>query len=155
MAESDDQEFVDYATSTHDVRVTGERHVTDFECAHGKIQFLRSQRFDMVLTAGRIALATTDRDGHSLYPDSAPALERIYKQMRRWLQARYSNRLVCYSEFFPVGQRKVQGARMFWLGPHAASWLTAEPHAVLRQFRDGRVIFDFETRYDATVVNQR
>jgi hypothetical protein len=152
MAEKDEEEFVDYATLTHSIRVTGEGHITDFQGSHGDIQFLRSQRLGSVLIAGRIALATTDLDGHSVYPDSAPALERIYKQMRRWLQTRYCNRLVCYSEFFPVGQRKVQPARMFWLGPHAQRWLETEPLAVLRQFRDGRVIFDLETRYDTTVV---
>ncbi|MEW6305801.1 MAG: hypothetical protein AB1705_20170 [Verrucomicrobiota bacterium] len=152
MAERDDEEFVDYATRTHSIRVTGDGSIADFQCSHGDIQFLRSQRFGGILTAGRIALATTDLDGHGLYPDSASALVRIYKQMRRWLQTRYCNRLVCYSEFFPVGQRKVQPARMFWLGPHAKSWLEKEPDSVLRQFRDGRVIFDLETRYDTTVV---
>lgn len=152
MTEGDEQEFVEYVTRTHGVSVTGEGHIADFECAHGRIQFLRSQRFDLVLTAGRIALATTDRDGHSLCPDSAPALERIYKQMRRWLQTRYNNRLVCYSEFFPVGLRKVQPARMFWLGPQAQRWLDTEPHALLRQFRDGRVVFVLETEYETPVV---
>ena len=154
MASQDEREFVVHATSVHQLHVTGDTHIVSLRCSFGDIQFERSQQFDSILTAGRVALATTGLDRESLVPsDTAPHLERVYRQLRRWLQTRYNNDLVCYSEFFPVGQRKVDRVRSFWLGPHAQQWLETSAGAVLRQFRTGRVIFDFAHKHQTATPN--
>jgi hypothetical protein len=141
MTPDDEAEFLAHAASTYQLGVTGTGLVCSLGASSGFIQYETSERFDLLLTAGRIALTTTGLDREPLFqPESAAVLERAYKGLRRWLQARYTNDLVGYSEFFPVGQRKVAPVRYFWLGPHARAWLLHHPGAVLRQFRTGRVV---------------
>ncbi len=141
MASEDEAEFLAHATAAHSLTVSGEGHIAALTCSLGSIQFLRSQRFDSTLTAGRIALATTGLDKESLVPESASELERIYRQLRRWLQKRCTNDLVAYSESLSPEQRKVVRYPSFWLAPHARSWLLNHSDAVLRQFRTGAVVF--------------
>ena len=142
MMPDDEAEFLAHAASTYHLGVTGTGFVRSLSGSSGSIQYEPGERFDSLVTAGRIALATTGLDREPLFqPESAAVLERAYRGLRRWLQARYINDLVCYSEFFPVGQRKVSPARSFWLGPHARAWLLHHPGAVLRQFRTGAVVF--------------
>jgi hypothetical protein len=141
MASEDEAEFLAHATTAHPLAISGEGHIAALTCSLGSIQFLRSQRFGSMLTAGRIAIATTGLDGESLVPESDSELERIYRQLRRWLQKRYTNDLVAYSEAFPAGQRKVVRYPSFWLAPHARNWVLSHSDAVLRQFRTGAVVF--------------
>lgn len=141
MAPEDEAEFLAHATTAHPLTVSGESHIAALTCSLGSIQFLRSQRFGSTLTAGRIALATTGLDGENLVPESASELERIYRQLRRWLQKRYTNDLLAYNESLSPEQRKVVQYPSFWLAPHARSWLLNHSDAVLRQFRTGAVVF--------------
>lgn len=141
MAPEDEAEFLAHATTAHPLTVSGEGHIAALTCSLGSIQFLRSQRFDSTLTAGRIALATTGLDGESLVPESASELERLYRQLRRWLQKRYTNDLVAFNESFPPEHRKTVRYPSVWLAPHARSWLVSHSDAELRQFHTGFVVF--------------
>jgi hypothetical protein len=141
MASEDEVEFLAHASTAHPLAISGDGHISALTCSLGSIQFIRSQRFGGTLTAGRVALATTGLDGESLFPASASELERIYRQLRRWLQKRYTNDLVAYSESLPPEQRKVVRYPSFWLAPYARSCLLSHSDAVLRQFRIGAVLF--------------
>ncbi len=141
MSAEDEAEFIAHATTAHPLNLSSEGTISALFCSHGSIQFLRSQRYGSTLTAGRIALATTGLDGECLFPDTAPSLERIYRQLRRWLQKHYTNDLVAYSEALPLERRKVVRYPSFWLAPHARSWLLSHADAVLRQFLTGTVVF--------------
>jgi hypothetical protein len=153
MDPEDEAEFLAHATTAHPLTVTGDCDIAALTCSLGSIQFLRSQRFDCTLTAGRIALATTGLDGESLVPESASELERIYRQLRRWLQKRYTNDLVAYSESLPPEKRKVVRYPSFWLAPHARSWLLNHSDAVLRQFRNGTVVFTPSSSHATGIVS--
>ncbi len=141
MCAEDEAEFITHATTSHPITYTCEGRIAAFDSPLGSIQFLRSYLHGSILTAGRIALATTGLSGECLFPGTAPELERIYRQLRRWLQKHYTNDLVAYSEAFPIGQRKVVRYPSFWLGPHSRTWLLTHPGAVLRQFHTGAVVF--------------
>ena len=141
MSSEDEAEFLAHATTAHPLTVSGQGHIAALTCSIGSIQFLRSQRFDSTLTAGRIALETTGLDSDSLVAESNLELERIYRQLRRWLQKRYTNDLVAYNESLPPDQRTVVRYPRFWLAPYARSWLLNHSNAVLRQFRTGTVVF--------------
>ena len=143
MRPEDERVFLEFATGDLNLRFAGSGSIASLESDFGSIQFLRSEQFGMTLTSGRIAIATT---GFSLEYDSvnAPKLEKAYSTLRRWVQARYSNKLVCYSEYFPEGQRVTNKTRVFWLGPHEKGWLQTEPTSELRQFHTGAVVFKIE-----------
>lgn len=142
MSSQDESQFVAHATSTDSITVTGNGAIAALTSPFGSIQFCRSELFGSTLTAGRIALATTGLDGEPLLPvDNASSLERIYKQLRRWLQTRYTNDLVAYNESFPPEQRKVVRYPSIWLGPDARNWISSHADAKLRQFRTGHVVF--------------
>ena len=142
MSVQDEREFVEQAASAHSLAVAGEGHAAALIGPLGPIQFLRSELFGSTLTAGRIALATVGLDGEPLLSEeAAPRLERIFRQLRRWLQTRYTNDLVAFSEALPPEQRKVIRYPSFWLGPDARRWHSTHPDATLRQFRTGAVVF--------------
>ena len=103
------------------------------------IQYLHSEQKDSTLSAGRIAIATTDKAGEATYPNFAAA-ESAYKKLRAWLRKNYNNNLVGYSEYFPLESRVVMVTKNFWLGPHAAKWHEFQ-NGTLRQFHSGAVVF--------------
>ena len=141
MSREDEAAFVAHATTAHSLVVNGDGVVAVLECSLGSIQLLRSVRFGDTLTAGRIALATTGLDGENPVQESASELERIYRQLCRWMKKHYTNDLVAYSESLPPDQRKIIRYPNFWLGPHARSWLLSHTGAALRQFLTGAVVF--------------
>lgn len=142
MSVQDEREFIEHAASTHSLAVAGRGHVAALTGPLGSIQFLRSELIGSTLTAGRIALATVGLDVEPLLSEgAAPRLERIFRQLRHWLQTRYTNDLVAFSEALPPEQRKVIRYPSFWLGPDARRWLLSHPDATLRQFRTVAVIF--------------
>ena len=146
MHPEDEAEFLAHASARHALSVVGEGGSACLVGPQGSVQFLRSHLSETAISAGRIAIATTGLDGECLFPETSEELERAYRELRRWLQKRYSNDLVCFNECAPLEQRVVAPCRNVWLGPHTLHWLETMPGANLRQFIDGPVIFSPASR---------
>ena len=146
MFPEDETEFLDYATREVRLRLGGDGRITySLEAHGGEIQFARSARFDLTLTEGGIALATTSHEGeYYISQQAAKKIEADYNRLRRWLKARYTNKLVSYAEYIPLTERAPSPTRQHWLGPHAREWLRSNPDATLRQAKGYRVVFKLE-----------
>ena len=99
-----------------------------------------------VLTAGRIALATDAFAAPARPEIEIKALESLYRKLRRWIQARYTNQLACFATNMPEHERQILPVRILWLGPSARRWLDTNSEAALRQFRGGSAAFVLEHR---------
>jgi hypothetical protein len=146
MNTDDEAEFLKFASGSLGLQVTPGTHHSFLQCPSGQIGFERCRSNGNTLISGRIALATTDRGGFCEDPANAAQIERVYKQLRRWLQKVCTNDLVCYNDCMPEHERKTIRVPMFWIGPKARIWLLENPHAELRQFTTGAVVFDIESR---------
>jgi hypothetical protein len=135
MALEDEVEFLDFARSKFGLSADDQWLVSP-TCPREGIQFLRSQRFGEELTAGRISLAT-HYGGVTRFTDEAPVLEKTYLALRRYIQKNFSNKLAAFKD----GERSKFTYRNLWLGPHAHTWLIAQPEGLLKQGRGSRSNF--------------
>jgi hypothetical protein len=114
------------------------------ENSYHTIQFLRSgfQFGEPFLFEGRIAIATTGKDG--MYSDeaTAPSVERRFKSLRRFLQKSYTNGVIIWQDLSAPRSKTdpLKPAKNLWVGPHALQWLRQDPtNRWVQQFRFGRV----------------
>lgn len=140
MQRAHEQAFLRHARA-FGLGLVGEDWICELQSGHGNIQFLRSRLFETTLTAGRIAVAS----------ESAPRC-RSYRNLRRWVQTRYNNDVVCYGQNEPPAERRVLAIRRMWLGPHAEAWLRETPGAQLRQVKGASVVVALGHRVDADAV---
>ena len=106
-------------------------------CFDGFIQYQRSQLMEGVLSAGRIAIATTDLNGNTNFSNSKE-IEVIYKKLRRWLKKRCINSLVCFNEQFD--NTTLQPVKTLWVAPSALD-RCKNGKVKLKQFHSGFVVF--------------
>ena len=135
MHPDDEVRFVSWVTPTADVDL-GRGHVTYLRGRHalavetGSIQFWRSQLQGVVLTEGRIALATT---GFGLEEELPLALvtesEALFSQLKRQIKKDYINGLVrWWNPLLPTGPTNPTNLdRAVWLGPAALRWWKSAP----------------------------
>ena len=114
MAKEDEVAFLRFAAEKYGLSLH-DHWLKSSTCPAGGIQFLPSRRFGEDLTAGRIALATVDLGGKSLFSTEAPELEKTYRALRRYIQKNFSNKLAAYTD----GQKSKYTYRDLWLGPCA------------------------------------
>jgi hypothetical protein len=130
MATADERDFEDFVASIEGVRLVP-GVASDWLVVGGEeIQYQRSERVGHAVAIGRIAILT------GAGPRNLPLpVERVYKQLRRWLRSRFFNNLCV----FDVGDpRSYAPIRTVWLGPEASK-LSAAGTVELRQFLSGPV----------------
>jgi hypothetical protein len=107
------------------------------------IQFLRSLVADDRIKDGRIAIATSEKD------DGCPQnVERRYKTLSKYIKKRYRNSVIQWQNLnAPLvlatesrSENPSEPDNSLWIGPHAMSWLQADPSHVVGQTAKGPVV---------------
>ncbi len=137
MNQEDHTAFDEHILSIEGVSIKLGEHFDEVCLDDGFIQYERSQFINGVLTAGRIAIASTDLEGCSNI-SSHEEIESLYKKLRRWLKKKSHNKLVCYNE--KLKEPTTQPIKNFWLAPSAEVELK-ESGVKLKQFESGNVAF--------------
>ncbi len=137
MSQEDHAGFDEHLRSLDGVSVERGKNFDEILYSDGSIQYERSQLLDGVLTAGRIAIATTDLDGNFNFT-AHDEIETIYKKLRNWLKKRSMNNLVCFNE--NSQDRVTQATKNFWLA-NGAELSHKEQGIRLKQFYTGNVAF--------------
>jgi len=105
------------------------------------IQFLRSgfQHGEPFLFEGRIAVATTSKEGETIHVDTAPTIEGRFKSLKKLIQKQYSNKVLIWQNIsLPRSATNPSKAGSnTWVGPHALRWLNEDPNnRWVQQFRN-------------------
>jgi hypothetical protein len=110
------------------------------DCHESQIQWLRGTLDGAILTAGRIAVATTNLENAVNDTSTQVAVEALYKALRIWIKKRYRNGLVATSDNAPIGPTNPsKPISSMWVGPAACSWLERAREHTFRQFPGGGV----------------
>jgi hypothetical protein len=148
LAEIDDDYCIIWSTS--DIAKLKAEYIPscdDWYCRseYATIQFLRSEIDELIITEGRIAVATIrSRD----YPESsAKSLEKRYGKLRNYIKKSFSNSIVQWrNPTFPYAaagpNRSANPSKpdpQVWVGPHALRWLRERPDRRIKQFRQSNV----------------
>ena len=112
---------------------------------YATIQFLRSEIDEMVITEGRIAVASNPQDDFSA--SSAKSLEKRFSNLRKYLQKNYSNSIIQWrnpvAPYVPAGPNRSANPSkpdpQVWVGPNALRWLRERPDRKIKQMRQSLV----------------
>lgn len=137
MSQEDHKFFDEYILSIEEPTIEHGNHFDEIQLLDGSIQYERSQLDNDVLTAGRIAIATTDLEGNYNFT-SHKEIESLYKKLRSWLKKRSVNNLVCFNE--KAEESATQKVNNFWVSTGAET-IVKEKGIKLKQFESGNVAF--------------
>lgn len=112
MSLEDHVAFDEHIRSLPDICLEHRELYDEIIVSDGFIQYQRSKLINGVLTAGRIAIATTDLSGEYSFA-SYQEVETVYQKLRNWLKKRSINTLVCFKE--NMGENSTQPINNFWL----------------------------------------
>ena len=112
MSDSDHAEFDEFILSFPGVTIKTGKSYDEIILLDGFVQYDRSNLSDGILTSGRIAIATTDLDGNLNFT-SDKEIEHLYKELRKWLKKKSTNKLACFNE--KMGESTLQPTKNFWL----------------------------------------
>lgn len=109
------------------------------------IQFLRSEMDQMVITEGRIAVATNPK--HAFLASSVKRLEKRYSNLRKYLRKNYSNSILQWrnpvAPYAPAGPNRSANPSkpdpQVWVGPNALRWLRERPDRTIKPMRQSIV----------------
>ena len=137
MNQDDHAAFDDHLYNIDGVSIRKGAHFDEILFNDGFIQYKRSFLEDGILTAGRIAIASTGLEGSYNF-SSHEGVESLYRKLRGWLKKRSINALVCYNE--RSENPEPQAVKNFWLVTGAESALNKSA-IKLKQFKSGNVVF--------------
>lgn len=114
------------------------------------IQFLRCSIKDDVISDGRIAVSTWDAP-----VQTAEAVERRYKQLRKSIKKEFRNSVVHWQNtaatILPAGLNRSANPsnpdKALWVGPAALKWLASSKRRCIKQ--------SFESRVEGRLIAQR
>lgn len=112
---------------------------------YATIQFLRSEIDEMVITEGRIAVASSSQDDFPA--SSVKSLEKRFSNLQKYLQKNYSNSIIQWrnpaAPYAPAGHdRSANPSKpdpQVWVGPNALRWLRERPDRKIKQMRQSIV----------------
>lgn len=112
---------------------------------YATIQFLRSEIDEMVLTEGRIAVASSL--GDNFPASSVKNLEKRFISLRKYLRKNYSNSILQWRNpvvpYAPAGPNRSANPSepdpQIWVGPNALRWLRESPNRKVKQMRQSVV----------------
>lgn len=112
---------------------------------YATIQFLRSEIDEMVITEGRIAVASNPQDDFSA--SSVKSLEKRFSNLRKYLRKNYSNSIIQWrnpvAPYAPAGPNRSANPSkpdpQVWVGPNALRWLRERPDRKIKQLRQSIV----------------
>ena len=137
MNNEDHSLFDEFISKIDGVEIKTGQFFDDIYLLDGKIQYERSKLDNGVLSAGRIAIATTDLDGNYNFSSFAE-IEKLYKKLRNWLKKRSINNLVCFNE--SLDSTVVVPTKNFWVAKGALNNLKAS-EIKFKQFHSASVVF--------------
>jgi len=137
MNDEDHASFDELLHSIPGISIKHGKSYDEILLSDGFVQYQRSELINNVLTAGRIAIATTDLDGEYNFT-SHQEIEKLYKKLRNWLKKRSLNALICFNE--QLGENTTQPVKNFWLCNGAESQVKTQG-IKLKQFESGNVVF--------------
>lgn len=109
------------------------------------IQFLRSEMDELLITEGRIAVATVE--SCDFPAQSVRNLEQRYRTLRRYIRRNFSNSVIQWRNptipYAPAGANRSANPSkpdpQVWIGPHALCWLRERSDRKVKQFRQSTV----------------
>lgn len=109
------------------------------------MQFLRSEIGEMVITEGRIAVASNPQDDFPA--SSVKSLEKRFSNLRQYLRKNYSNSIIQWrnpvAPYAPAGPNRSANPSkpdpQVWVGPNALRWLRERPDRKIKQMRQSIV----------------
>lgn len=112
---------------------------------YATIQFLRSEIDEMVITEGRIAIASNPQVDFS--PSSVKSLEKRFSNLRKYLRKNFSNSVIQWrnpvAPYAPAGPNRSANPSkpdpQVWVGPNALRWLRERPDRKIKQMRQSIV----------------
>lgn len=137
MSDLDHSEFDDLIMSFPDVTIKKGKSYDEIILLDGFVQYERSNLSDGILTSGRIAVATTDLGGQFNFT-SHKEIEHLYKELRKWLKKKSTNKLACFNE--NIGESTLQPTKKFWLCKGAEE-MTKSHNIKLKQYVSTHAVF--------------
>ena len=141
MSDQDEAEFVTFASDAADSVEESSDYQWFFHVGPCKIQLLRCQETDGVMTDGRIALRTNPAYG-DYTAEQAKQAEKLFNKLQRWLKNHYVNDLTVRSTKSPDSQPSPH--RRHWIGPNLLQRLKSGKPLTLSQNPKAIVVYELE-----------
>jgi len=141
MLENDENEFITNFEKECDFLDKSTNFQWFFNVGDCPIQYYRCKKFNNILTAGRISIATT---GFDLNYKSSKLAEKKYNMMRRWIKNIYSNKMTSRNVNIENSTSIIND---FWVSQTVINEIQ-NSSLILKQFKDGYVVFDIQNKND-------